>query len=137
MKLPELSVKHPVTTAMAFLALLILGLVSLSRLGLELLPDISFPTVVIYTPYPGVGPEEIESGLTEPIEDVLSTLNGVEQISSISSEGVSMVIINFTWRTNMDTSPTRIPRVETWRIKSMLRSTISRDGSPKVVPRNL
>jgi HAE1 family hydrophobic/amphiphilic exporter-1 len=103
MKLPELSVKHPVTTSMVFLALLILGLVSLSQLGLELLPDISFPTTVIFTPYPGVGPEEIESSLTEPIENAVSTLNGVERISSVSSEGVSMVVINFTWRTNMDT----------------------------------
>jgi len=103
MKLPELSVKHPVTTSMVFLALLILGLVSLSQLGLELLPDISFPTAVVFTPYPGVGPEEIESGLTEPIEDAVSTLNGVERISSVSSEGVSMVVVNFTWRTNMDT----------------------------------
>ncbi len=103
MKLPDLSVKHPVTTAMVFLALLILGLVSLSQLGLELLPDISFPTAVVFTPYPGVGPEEIESSLTEPIEDAVSTLNGVKRISSVSSEGVSMVVINFTWQTNMDT----------------------------------
>lgn len=103
MKLPGISVKHPVTTSMVFLALLILGLVSLSQLGLELLPDISFPTVVVFTPYPGVGPEEIESSISEPIEDAVSTLNGVERISSASSEGVSMVVINFTWRTNMDT----------------------------------
>jgi len=103
MKLPDLSVKHPVTTTMVFLALLILGLVSLSQLGLELLPDISYPTAVVFTPYPGVGPEEIESSLTEPIEDAVSTLNGVERISSVSSEGVSMVVINFTWQTNMDT----------------------------------
>ena len=103
MKLPELSVKHPVTTSMVFLALLILGLVSVFQLGLELLPDISLPTAVVFTPYPGVGPEEIESGLTEPIEDAVSTLNGVERITSVSSEGVSMVVVNFTWQTNMDT----------------------------------
>jgi HAE1 family hydrophobic/amphiphilic exporter-1 len=103
MKIPGISVKHPITTSMVFLALLILGLVSLSQLGLELLPDISFPTVVVFTPYPGVGPEEIESSISEPIEDAVSTLNGVERISSVSSEGVSMVVINFTWRTNMDT----------------------------------
>ena len=103
MKLPALSVKRPVTTIMVFVALLVLGLVSLSRLGLELLPDISYPTAVVFTPYPGVGPEEIESSLTEPIEDAVSTINGVERISSVSSEGVSMVVLNFTWRTNMET----------------------------------
>lgn len=103
MKLPAFSVKHPVTTTMVFLSLLILGLVSLSQLGLELLPDITYPTAAVYTPYPGVGPEEIESSLTEPIEDAVSTLNGVQRLSSVSSEGVSMVVVNFTWQTNMDT----------------------------------
>ncbi len=103
MKLPGSSVKHPVTTFMVFLALFILGIISLTRLGLELFPDISFPAAVVFTAYPGVGPEEVESGITKPIEEAVSTLNGVEQISSISSEGVSMVIINFTWVTNMDT----------------------------------
>jgi len=103
MKLPGISVKHPVTTSMVFVALFVLGLVSLSQLGLELLPDISFPTAVVFTAYPGVGPEEIESSISEPVEDAVSTLNGVERISSVSSEGVSMVIINFSWETNMDT----------------------------------
>jgi HAE1 family hydrophobic/amphiphilic exporter-1 len=108
MKLTDLSVKHPVTTTMVFLAMLILGLVSLSQLGLELLPDISYPTAVVFTAYPGVGPEEIESSLTEPVEDAVSTLNGVKRLSSVSSEGVSMVIINFSWRTNMDTIVSQI-----------------------------
>jgi HAE1 family hydrophobic/amphiphilic exporter-1 len=90
-------------TFMIFLALFMLGMVSLSRLGLELLPDISFPTVVVFTANAGVGPQEIESGITKPIEDAVSTLNGVEQISSSSSEGVSMLVINFSWNINMDT----------------------------------
>jgi HAE1 family hydrophobic/amphiphilic exporter-1 len=103
MKLPALSVKHPVTTLMVFVALFILGLVSLSRLGLELLPDISLPTAVVYTAYSGVGPEEIEASVTRPVEDAVTTLNGVEGVSSSSSEGVSLVLINFSWSTNMDT----------------------------------
>ncbi|RKX78045.1 MAG: hypothetical protein DRP87_07410 [Spirochaetes bacterium] len=103
MKLPHASVKHPVTVSMVFLGLFILGLVSLSRLGLELFPDITMPTVAIFTVYPGVSPYEIESSVTRPIEEVVSSLNGVEEVSSTSSEGVSMVIINFTWGTNMET----------------------------------
>ncbi len=103
MKLPGISVRHPVTTSMVFLALFILGIVSLSQLGLELLPDISFPAAVVFTAYPGVGPEEIEASVSEPIEDAVSALNGVESISSSSSEGVSMVVISFSWETNMDT----------------------------------
>jgi HAE1 family hydrophobic/amphiphilic exporter-1 len=101
-KLPEFSVRHPVTTLMVFLALLVTGLVSLSRLGLELLPDISFPAAVVYTAYPGVGPEEVEASVTRPVEEAVSTLGGVERLSSTSSEGVSMVVINFSWATNMD-----------------------------------
>jgi HAE1 family hydrophobic/amphiphilic exporter-1 len=103
MKLPALSVKHPVTTLMVFVALFVTGLVSVSRLGLELLPDISLPTAVVYTVYPGVGPEEIEAGVTRPVEDAVATLNGVEGISSSSSEGISLVLINFSWSTNMET----------------------------------
>jgi HAE1 family hydrophobic/amphiphilic exporter-1 len=133
MKLPDLSVKHPVTTTMVFLALLILGLVSLSQLGLELLPDISFPTVVVFTPYPGVGPEEIESSLTEPIEDAVSTLNGVERISSVSSEGVSMVVINFTWQTNMDTIVSEI-REKVTAIEDDLPATAERPSIVRFNP---
>jgi HAE1 family hydrophobic/amphiphilic exporter-1 len=133
MKLPDLSVKHPVTTTMVFLALLILGLVSLSQLGLELLPDISFPTAVVFTRYAGVGPEEIESSLTEPIEDAVSTLNGVERISSVSSEGVSMVVINFTWRTNMDTIVSEI-REKVTAIEDDLPATAERPSIVRFNP---
>ncbi len=136
MKLPELSVKHPITTTMVFLALLILGLVSLSQLGLELLPDISFPTTVVFTPYPGVGPEEIESSLTEPIEDAISTLNGVERISSVSSEGVSMVVINFTWQTNMDTIVSQI-REKITAIEDDLPATAERSSIIRYNPEYL
>lgn len=87
---------------MVFLALLLTGLVSLSRLGLELLPDISFPAAVVFTAYPGVGPEEVEAAVTRPLEEAVSTLGGVESLSSTSAEGVSMLVIRFGWSTNMD-----------------------------------
>jgi HAE1 family hydrophobic/amphiphilic exporter-1 len=102
MKLTESAVKHPVTTTMLFAAMLLMGLISLSRLGLELFPDITFPTVVVYTTYPGVGPEEIEAGVTRPIENAVAALNGVKQITSTSSEGVTLIIVNFNWGTDMD-----------------------------------
>ena len=102
MKLTEGAVKHPITTIMIFLALFILGLVSLSMLGLELFPNVSFPTVVVVTVYPGVGPYEIESSVTEPIEDTLSSMNGIKEVSSTSSEGVSIVTLNFDWGTDLE-----------------------------------
>ncbi len=103
MKITESAVKHPVTTAMVFTAMFLLGVVSLSRLGLELFPDITYPTAAVITLDPGVGPYEIESKISKPIEDAVSSINGVEQVSSTSSEGISFVTINFTWGTNMDT----------------------------------
>ncbi|MFP4364782.1 MAG: efflux RND transporter permease subunit [Spirochaetia bacterium] len=102
MKITETAVKHPVTTSMVFLALFVLGIISLGSLGLDLFPDITMPTVAVITTYPGVSPYEIESSVTEPIEEVLSTVTNVDQISSTSSEGFSMVIVNFTSGTDID-----------------------------------
>lgn len=97
MKITEAAVKHPITTIMVFLALFLLGLVSLTMLGLELFPNVTYPTVMVVTVYPGVGPYEIESQVTDQIEDVVSTMNGIKEVSSTSSEGVSMVTLNFDW----------------------------------------
>lgn len=102
MKITEQAVRHPITTIMIFIGLFIVGLVSLSRLGLDLFPDVSLPTVLISTPYPGVGPYEVESGITRKVEESVSTLNGVKSISSSSSEGVSMVLVNFDWGMDLD-----------------------------------
>lgn len=102
MKITEGAVKHPITTIMIFLGLFILGMVSLSMLGLELFPNVSFPTVVVVTVYPGVGPYEIESSVTEPIEDVVSSMNGIKEVSSASSEGVSIITLNFDWGTDLE-----------------------------------
>ncbi len=103
MKLTESAVRHPITTLMVFIAVLSLGFISLGGVGLELFPDISLPTAVVYTVYPGVGPFEVESRVTKPLENALATMSGVETISSTSSEGFSFITAAFTWDTNMDT----------------------------------
>jgi len=103
MKITKASVNHPITTIMVFLALFILGSISLTRLGLELFPDVTLPTVVAVTVHPGVGPYEIESSVTRIVEDSVSSLNGLKEITSSSSEGVSMVILHFSWNTDLDT----------------------------------
>ncbi len=102
MKVAEISIKHPITTLMLFSALFLLGFVSLNQLALDLFPDVSMPTAAIYTPYPGVGPFEVESGLTKPIEEAVSSVNGIQSISSTSAEGVSMITANFDWSKDMD-----------------------------------
>ena len=101
MRLPERALKYPITTILLFVTLGALGFLSLRRLGLELFPRIGYPTAAVFTPYPGVGPFEVESGVSIPIEDAVSTISGVEKVSSTSEEGISLVTVNFTWGTNM------------------------------------
>jgi HAE1 family hydrophobic/amphiphilic exporter-1 len=101
MRLSERAVRHPLTTILVFITLAALGFLASRRVGLEQFPDIGFPTAAVFTVYPGVGPFEVESGVTLPIENAVSTLNGVEKVTSTSSDGVSIVLVNFRWGTDM------------------------------------
>jgi len=102
MKLAELSVSKPVTTAMIYIAMVVLGLVSMSLLGIDLMPDIEIPAVSVLTAYEGAGPEEVETLITEPIEDALSTVSGADEVTSISREGLSAVTLKFKWGQKID-----------------------------------
>ncbi len=102
MTIYESAIKKPVTYMMIFIAITAVGIVSLIRLKPELLPDISFPVIAVITRYEGVGPEDIETLITRPIETAVSTVNRVKEVSSTCSEGSSMVIIQFEWGTNID-----------------------------------
>lgn len=95
MWLTELSIKRPVMVAMAVLSLVVLGFWAMMRLPIELTPRVEFPFVVVTTLYPGAAPEEVESAVTEKIEDVVSTISGVRHVISYSQEGVSVVAIQF------------------------------------------
>jgi hydrophobic/amphiphilic exporter-1 (mainly G- bacteria), HAE1 family len=102
MKLVDLSIRRPVAIAMAFLAVAVFGVVSFSRLPLDLLPDVSFPTLTIQTQYPGVGPQEIENLISRPIEEAVSVVQGVQQVTSRSRPGRSDITLTFRWGTDMD-----------------------------------
>jgi CzcA family heavy metal efflux pump len=104
MKLAQLSVNRPVTTLMIFVAMVALGLVALSKLGLDLMPEMEIPAVSVLTAYEGAGPEEIETLITEPMEDTLSTISGVDEVVSVSKEGMSAVTLKFKWGENIDES---------------------------------
>ncbi|MBU1121709.1 MAG: efflux RND transporter permease subunit [Candidatus Omnitrophota bacterium] len=103
-KLEKISIfiMRPVTTAMIFLAVVVMGMVSLSRLSQELFPSISYPQITILTPYEGAAPEEVESLISQILEESGGAISGVKQISSISREALSMVMVRFDWGTNMD-----------------------------------
>src|SRR5690606_41850086 len=102
MNLPELSVRRPVTGIMFFICLTILGLFTFNRLKLDLLPDLQFPMVAILTSYEGAGPEAIEQLITRPIEGAMASVENVEEVTSTSSQGNSIVMVEFAWGTDMD-----------------------------------
>ncbi|AHC13474.1 efflux RND transporter permease subunit [Salinispira pacifica] len=102
MSIPRLAVKHPVTATMVFAAFFVLGILSLTRIGQELFPDVNLPTAIVFTTNPGVGPYEMESGVSRRIESAFAGLDGVESISSESYEGMSMVQVGFVSGTDLD-----------------------------------
>lgn len=102
MRLPEFSVNRPVTTSMFFLGVLMLGLISLTRLPRELFPSITYPQLTIVTAYENAAPEEVETLITKIIEEAVGTVSNLKRISSVSKEGVSIVTAEFGWGANMD-----------------------------------
>ena len=102
MSIPGTSTRRPVAVAMLVLAVVLLGVISWTRLPIDLLPDVSFPRLVIYTSYPNVAPAEVERLITERIERAVVQVPGVEKVTSLSQDGVSLVTMRFAWGTDMD-----------------------------------
>jgi HAE1 family hydrophobic/amphiphilic exporter-1 len=102
MKVSQFSVYRPIFTVMIFLIVIILGLVSFSRLPIDLLPDITYPTLSLSTSYGNASPEEMEEIVTRPIEEALAAVPGVEEITSTSAEGSSSVRVSFAWGTDLE-----------------------------------
>jgi len=102
MNITELAVKRPVATTMFFLIIIVVGVMSLRFLPVDLLPPIEYPQLTISTEYPNVGPEEIEKIITQPIENTIASVPGVERVRSRSQEGESDVTLEFAQGTNVD-----------------------------------
>lgn len=101
MSLASLSIKRPTFITCIVLVMLAVGLLSMSRLGVDLFPNITFPVVTVTTAYPGAGPVEIETLVSKPLEDEISTLSGIKRLTSINQEGVSIVVAEFTLETDV------------------------------------
>ncbi|MDI9433756.1 MAG: efflux RND transporter permease subunit [Planctomycetota bacterium] len=104
MNIAQFSVHRPIFTIMVVLIVVILGGVSLLRLPIDLMPDISYPTISISCDYENAAPEEIEELITRPIEQAMSAVPGVEELTSTSVEGRGNVRVTFTWGTDLDTA---------------------------------
>jgi len=98
----DLSIRRPVATAMAFLIVVTVGIVGLRYLPVDLLPAIEYPRLAVWVGYPNVGPEEMESIITDPLENALSGIPNLERMTSSSSEGRSVVRLEFARGTNLD-----------------------------------
>lgn len=102
MSLSALSIRRPVFVLMIICALLVLGLISYGRLPVELFPSVQFPFVTVITSYPGAGPDEVESLITRPIEEQVTSLTNVRRVFSTSAEGSSIVGIEYNLGTSID-----------------------------------
>ena len=101
MKLSEFGVRWPVTTSMIFIACVVLGGFAYTRVGIDLMPDMNIPVISIITSYSGAGPHEIETRITEVIEERVATVQNVDKVTSSSMEGVSMITVRFNWDTDL------------------------------------
>jgi HAE1 family hydrophobic/amphiphilic exporter-1 len=102
MKIVKFSINRPVSVFMFTVAAIIFGFISYSKLNLNLLPKISYPTLTIQTEYPGTAPSEIENIISKPIEETCGVVDNVVRISSVSRAELSEVTVEFAWHTNMD-----------------------------------
>lgn len=98
----KFSVKKPYTVVVSIVLVLILGFVSFTKMTTDLLPGINLPYAIVMTTYPGASPETVEEVVTKPVEQAMATVSNIETVQSVSSENVSMVILQFAQTTNMD-----------------------------------
>ena len=103
-KLAEICVRRPVFATMLITTLIVLGVFSYNRLTVERFPKVEFPVVTIITRLPGAAAQEVESEITDKIEEAVNTISGIEDLNSTSSEGVSLVFVNFDLDRNLDTA---------------------------------
>lgn len=100
----KFSVRNPLTVFMAVIVAIVLGIVSYTRMTPDLMPSIDLPYVVVVTSYAGATPEKVETVVSKPIEQSMGTLDGIKNITSTSSENVSMIMLEFEEETNMDSA---------------------------------
>ncbi|MBN2136163.1 MAG: efflux RND transporter permease subunit [Acidobacteria bacterium] len=119
----RLVTERPVAVIMIALAIIVFGWFSYNKLSLNLMPDISYPTLTIRTEFEGSAPEEVESLISRPLEQILAVVRNKTEISSISKAGLSDIILEFTWDTDMNTA--------TQDVRELLEQFIEPDGAER------
>ena len=128
MSIPRLAIQRPVTMFMISAVVTLLGIISLSRLPVDLMPEFEQPTLNVRTSYAGVGPLEIEELITRPMEQAVSAVPGITRVESSSSEGNSQIRLNFEWGSDLseaaDEVRTRVDR---------MRNRLPEDADPPTI----
>jgi HAE1 family hydrophobic/amphiphilic exporter-1 len=129
MHISDHAIRRPVTVMMGILMVVILGIISLTRIPIDLYPSIEIPTIAVSTSYSGVGPEEIENLVTKPIEQAVSTVAGIKTVRSTSREGSSQVTVEFDYGVDLDQAFTEIQQ----KVERARRSLPDDADSPTVM----
>src|SRR5262245_42615837 len=127
-KLAEVCIKRPVFAAMIILALVVVGAASYFRLGVDRFPSFDLPTCSVRTTLPGGSPEEVESEVSQKIEEVVNTVEGIQELRSISAQGTSFVIATFNLDRNIDIAAQDIRD----RVATVVRD-LPRDVDPPII----
>ncbi len=131
--LAAISVKRPVFASVLILSLTIVGAFAFTQLGVDRFPKVDFPTVVVTTRLPGAAPEEVETEITDKIEEAVNTISAIDELRSTSSEGVSQVIISFLLEKDADIAAQEV-RDRVNRVLPLLPKTIQQPTVEKFDP---
>jgi hydrophobic/amphiphilic exporter-1 (mainly G- bacteria), HAE1 family len=131
--LAELCVRRPVFASVLILSLTVVGAFAFGQLGVDRLPTVDFPTVTVTTRLPGAAPEQVESEVTDKVEEAVNTISGIDQLSSNSAEGISQVIVTFRLEKNADVAAQEV-RDRINRILPILPRTITQPTIEKQDP---
>jgi multidrug efflux pump subunit AcrB len=127
-KLAEICVRRPVFATVIILALVVFGAFAYGKLGVDRFPNVEFPFVIVTTVLPGAAPEEIETELTDKIEESVNTISGIDELTSFSAENVSVVMISFTLEKNRDVAAQEVRD----KVSSIL-GDLPQDADPPIV----
>jgi HAE1 family hydrophobic/amphiphilic exporter-1 len=133
MDLAKLAITRPTFITCLVILSLAAGLLSMSKLGVDQFPDVTFPVVTVTTPYPGAGPTEVETLVTKPLEDELSTISGIKRLTSENREGFSVVIAEFYLEVDVKYAEQQV-RDHVGSVKSKLPTDIKEPSIARIDP---
>ena len=131
--LAALCVRRPVFASVLILSLTVVGVFSFTQLGIDQFPNVDFPTILVTTRLPGAAPEQVESEVTDKIEEAVNTISGIDTLTSTSSESVSLIVVSFTLDKNADVAAQEV-RDRVNRILPLLPRTITQPTIEKRDP---